>query len=71
MNDRPRNLADGLAAEIERCRELLEEYRGLPDNAGAFAAAIINASVTEAVNAQASGDVVRMMIAYERLTGHE
>jgi len=60
-------LADGLAEEIERARDLLSQYRALGPR-GQFGAAVIDAASREGVRAQASGDVIRMMQAYDELS---
>lgn len=63
------NLAEGLRDEMRRCRKLLEVYREIPG--GAFGAALIEESIEAAEDAQASGDVVAMLSAYQRLKDHE
>lgn len=63
-------LADALPREQARCRELLGVYRsiGVP---GALGAAMIEASLREAEAAVMSGDVVRVIKAYEDLKGYK
>lgn len=59
-------LADGLLAEQQRCRVLLEVYAGIGP-AGAFGAAMIRQDLADAEAAIMSGDVVAMLRAYEAL----
>lgn len=65
----PQTLADGLQAEIDRCQELLAEYRAIPT--GAFGALIIQEVLRRATAAILSGDVVAMLRVYEELKGLE
>ena len=59
-------LGDVLPEEIKRNRELLEQYKEI-GVAGGFGAAMIEEDIDRAVNALASGDVVRMLKAYEAM----
>jgi hypothetical protein len=63
------NLPEALAMEIERNRELLEEYKKIPG--GVFGAMVISMAINNAVDALASGDVVEMMKAYEAIKDTE
>ncbi|CAG9193958.1 conserved hypothetical protein [Paraburkholderia caribensis] len=56
------NLAEGLAAEIERVTTILGHYIEIGP-AGSFGAMLIRASLKRAVDALASGDVVQMLTA--------
>lgn len=67
----PANVGDALVHEIQRNRELLELYNQLPGGAGQFGAMMINADINEAVEALASGDVVRILRAYTRIKDNE
>ena len=70
-NSRPVvSLADALPLEQARVREALGHYKELGP-VGAFGAAMLEAALHEADLAAASGDVVRMLRAYERLKGCE
>ena len=62
------SLAEALPKEIERCQELLVAYREIGP-AGIFGATMLKKDLSEAVDALASGDVVRMMQAHETLKG--
>jgi hypothetical protein len=59
-------LGDALPEEQARCRELLEQYRGIGP-AGAFGAAMIEAALRKADVAVMSGDLLAMIVAYQRL----
>lgn len=61
-------LGTALPKEIERCQELLEEYRAIGP-AGLFAHGFIKAHINTAVKALASGDVVAMLQSYNALKG--
>jgi hypothetical protein len=66
---KPGNLAEALAKEIERNRELLEEYKKIPT--GAFGAMMINRDINNAIEALASGDVIQILLAYESIKNNE
>ena len=59
-------LADALPREQERVRELIPMYESIGP-AGAFAVAMIKASLRAADQAVMSGDVVQMIRAYNDL----
>jgi hypothetical protein len=63
------NLAEGLEKEIQRNRELLEEYKKIPT--GQFGAAMIDADIKRAVAALSSGNVIKMLQAYEAMKNNE
>lgn len=64
------NLAEGLAEQIKRNQELLEIYAGIGP-AGLFGYTVIKNDINEALDAQASGDVIRILQAYKKLEGNE
>lgn len=66
----PQNLADALVAEQARCREILEHAAEIGP-AGRFLRTMLNASLTRAEQAAASGDVVRMLHAYHDLAHYK
>lgn len=59
-------LGEQFPKEQARCREVLEMYREIGP-AGMFGAAMIEATLREADEAAMSGDLVRMMRAYEAM----
>ena len=61
-------LGDKLPQEQARVRKLLTVYKEIGP-AGAFGAVMIEQSLKEADEAVMSGDVVRMINAYEELKG--
>lgn len=61
-----KNLAEGLAQEIQRCSALKAEYVKIGVR-GAVGAAMIEKSLKVARKAQADGDVVAMLRAYRGL----
>lgn len=63
------NLAEGLEKEIQRNRDLLEEYKQIPT--GGFGAMVLEKYIRDAVAALASGDVVKMAQAYEAMKDSE
>jgi hypothetical protein len=65
-----RSLAEALPLEQARVREVLGHYKEIGP-AGMFGAAFIEADLREADQAVMSGDVVRMLRAYEKLKGIE
>lgn len=60
-------LGDALPRELARCRELVLIYDSIPT--GVFGAMMIRRDIAEGEAAQASGDVVRMIRAYDALKG--
>jgi hypothetical protein len=69
VSEEPKNIAEAIALEIHRNRELLEVYRSLPT--GAFGATTISIDIKNAVDALASGDVIKILQAYETLKKNE
>ena len=64
-----KSLGEALPAEIRRVRdEVLPQYLAIPT--GAFAAAMMRASLDQASKAMIEGDVIAMMRAYEDLKGY-
>lgn len=63
------NLPEELAKEIQRNRELLEEYKKIP--MGVFGAIMIEKDIENAINALAGGDVVEMLVAYQNIKDNE
>lgn len=59
------NLIEGLQQELERNRELLQIYRGIPS--GQFGAVMIERAIKNAETAMAENDVVKMMTSYKEL----
>lgn len=64
-----RNVAEALVEEIDRNRKLLELYKEIPT--GAFGAMMIDRDIKYAVEALASGDVVKIVEAYEAIKNNE
>lgn len=68
------SLAVSLPKEIDRVRKLQDEFkslRGIPNVIVEPQIAIMEAEISEAIQASAVGDVVRMLRAYETLKGYE
>lgn len=64
-----KNLVEGLTDEILRVTEIKRVYDEIP--AGAFAAAMMQASIEKARKAQASGDILQMIPALQELQEFE
>ena len=62
-----KNLIEGLHEEMNRVRELINEYERLPDGVGFIGASIMRASIKMAEKSLESGDVVAELRAYEDL----
>lgn len=60
-------LPGALAREQRRVRELRDVYLQLPDGVGVFGAQVLAEALTAAEQAMASGDVLEILRAYERL----
>lgn len=67
---RGESLGEALPKEQARVREILGHYRALGP-VGMFGASFIEADLREADQAVMSGDVMRMIRAYEKLKGIE
>lgn len=63
------NLAEGLASEIKRNQELLKMYEGIPT--GFIGASMLKLDINRAIDVQASGDVVEMLVVFEKLKNNE
>ena len=61
------NLAEAFVDEQARCRQLLSDYRSLPNNAGALGAMFIDAMLRRADRAVMEGDVVAMLHIYQEM----
>lgn len=59
------NLADGIVFELKRNRELRDEYHKIPT--GAFGVAVLTQKIDEGEAALASGDIHRIIQAYDAL----
>ncbi|CAN5572008.1 hypothetical protein BH10PSE14_BH10PSE14_06170 [soil metagenome] len=68
------SLAEALPAEINRVRAVQDTYkelRGMPNVIVEPQIAMMEASIQAGINANASGDVVAMLRAFEDLKGWE
>lgn len=54
-------------AEQARLRQLVQDYRSLPNGAGAFGALMIEQTLAEADQAMASGDIIAILRAFEAM----
>ena len=61
------NLMSGLLSEMNRVRELITEYKSLPNGAGMFGATIMKHKIEVAERSISSGDIVDMLIQYQKL----
>ena len=59
-------VGDEYPKEQARCRELLQMYREIGPS-GMFGAAVIEAKLREADEAMASGDIVRILAAFQAM----
>lgn len=66
-----KSLAEAYPEERARCRELLTQYRSLPNNCGEFGALVIESALRRADDASAQGDVVAMVRAFAELQSLE
>jgi len=62
-----KNLVQGLTEQIARVTEIRTVYLGLPNNTGAFAAALMEQAIDNAIAAQASGDIMMMIVCFNEL----
>lgn len=66
-----KNLVEGLTDEILRVMAIKSEYLQVPNNAGAFAALMMEQAIDTARKAQASGDIMQMIPALKALQEFE
>lgn len=65
------NLIEGLQREMNRVREMIQEYEALPKNAGALAVMFMRVDIKRAEEAIAQGDIIQMLVLYEELKKYE
>lgn len=65
------NLIEGIQEQINRVRDIVKEYDSLPNNAGAFASAMMKLSIKNAEKTIVTGDTVAMLSAYKDLQEYE
>lgn len=68
MTDTMKTVGSDFPAQLLRARELLDAYHEIGP-VGAFGAAVIQQTIASAQAAWESGDVVRILQAYEALRG--
>lgn len=61
-----KSVGEDFPQEQARCREVLAQYKELGSN-GAFGAVMIEATLREADEAALSGDIVRILQAYQAM----
>lgn len=64
------NLIEGIQRQQKRCRILAENYADL-GKPGQIPKALVDAAVDEADTAIASGDIIKMLVAYKKLEAIE
>jgi hypothetical protein len=65
------NLMDGLFSEMNRVRESMKDYEGLPNNAGQFALHLMKQAISNAEASIRNNDVLDMLQAYQSLKEFE
>lgn len=63
--DTPKNLVEGLISEMNRVRELIDEYKKIPT--GQLGAGLLSITLKKAEAAMISGEVTEMLKAYAAL----
>lgn len=63
------NLIQGLHKEMNRVRDLIKEYEGLPGGAGFLGASMMKVSIQRAETAIGNSDVIAELQAYNDLKG--
>lgn len=66
-----KNLVEGLTDEILRVTEIRNIYLNVPNNAGAFAAHLMQVAIDRAKEAQARGELTEMIAAFHALQEFE
>lgn len=65
------NLLDAMFEEMNRVRELIQEYKSIPGEAGMIGAALLKINIQDAERAISSNDVAQMLLCYEHLKSCE
>ena len=60
-------LTEGLLSEINRGRDLIATYQGLPDGSGLTEASHIKKNIQDAEKAISEGDIPEMLICFKKL----
>ncbi len=63
------SIGEDFPREQARLRQLIQDYRSLPNGVGTFGALMIEQTLQEADQAQSSGDIVAILRAYEAMRG--
>lgn len=66
-----KNLMDGLLEEMNRVRELIAEYKSLPNGVGMIGAGLMAVNIRMAEKAISNNDVIEMVVQYEKLKSCE
>lgn len=67
-----KNLMEGIIDEMNRVREIIKEYEHPALNgAGNLAAAFMKYDIKEAEKSMSKGDVIQMMVMYDKLKSYE
>lgn len=66
-----KNLMDGLLEEMNRVRELIAEYKSLPNGVGMIGAGLMTVNIRMAEKAISNNDVIEMLVQYEKLKSCE
>ena len=65
------SVGEDFPKQQERVRHLIDDYRALPDGAGAWGAHVMDDVLKRAAEAQSSGDVVQIVRMYQELVSCE
>jgi hypothetical protein len=66
------NLMEGILSEMNRVRDIIKEYEHpMLNGAGNLAAALMKVDIKSAEKAISSGNVIDMIVAYEKLKGYD
>jgi hypothetical protein len=66
-----KNLMDGLLEEMNRVRELIAQYKSLPNGVGMIGAGLMTVNIRMAEKAISNNDVIEMLVQYEKLKSCE
>ena len=60
-------LTEGLLSEMNRAKDLIATYQGLPDGSGLTKANRIKKNIQDAEKAISEGDILEMLICFKKL----
>ena len=71
MDTENKNLMQGLCEEIDRVKDIVKVYEGIPGRAGLLAAQFMKKDIADAEKARNIGDIMEMIKSYKKLQDYK